>query len=156
MPKYALKMDDYCSSNSGRWNWGSHSKNCWAWQGRGEKETESDRKTAREIYKTIVYKCIIYCYNIISFWSCFFIITDECDIIYLCKYIQIKFISHTLQCTLNGIYTFASNWNHVGISCDVHFAGKLRPNKQTSEAIRVTYEMCRAECARTGMENRCY
>ncbi len=48
-----------------------------------------------ENIKTIVYKCIIYCYNIISFWSCFFIITDECDIIYLCKYIQIKFISHS-------------------------------------------------------------
>ncbi len=34
-----------------------------------------------------------------------------------------------LQCTLNGIYTFASNWNHGGISCDVHFAGHLRSNR---------------------------
>ncbi len=57
--------------------------------------------------------------------------TDECDIIYLCKYIQFKFTSRTLQCTLNGctLYKFASNWNHVGISCDVHFAGHLRSNR---------------------------
>ncbi len=39
------------------------------------------------------------------------------------------FTSCTLQCTLNGIYTFASNWNHGGISCDVHFAGHLRSNR---------------------------
>ncbi len=38
-------------------------------------------------------------------------------------------MSRTLQCTLNGIYTFASNWNHGGISCDVHFAGHLRSNR---------------------------
>ncbi len=25
--------------------------------------------------------------------------------------------------------TFASNWNHGGISCDVHFAGHLRSNR---------------------------
>ncbi len=55
--------------------------------------------------------------------------TDECDIIYLCKYIQFEFTSCTLICTLNGIYTFASNWNHAGISCDVHFAGHLRSNR---------------------------
>ncbi len=30
---------------------------------------------------------------------------------------------------LNGIYTFASNWNHDGISRDVHFAGHLRSNR---------------------------
>ncbi len=54
---------------------------------------------------------------------------DECDILYLCKYIQFEFTSHTLQCTLNGIYTFASNWNHDGISCDVQFAGHLRSNR---------------------------
>ncbi len=155
MPKYALKMDDYCSSNSGRWNWGSHSKNCWAWQGRGEKETESDRKTAREIYKTIVYKCIIYCYNIISFWSCFFIITDECDIIYLCKYIQIKFISHTHALWMEYIRLL-----RTGIMSEYPVMSTSQGSyvriKQTSEAIRVTYEMCRAECARTGIENRCY
>ncbi len=29
--------------------------------------------------------------------------TDECDIIYGCKYIQFKFTSRTLQCTMNGI-----------------------------------------------------
>ncbi len=54
---------------------------------------------------------------------------DECDIIYLCKYIQFKFMSRTLQCTLNGTYTFASNWYHGGLSCDVHFAGHLRLNR---------------------------
>ncbi len=25
--------------------------------------------------------------------------------------------------------TFASNWNHGGMSCDVHFAGHLRSNR---------------------------
>ncbi len=29
--------------------------------------------------------------------------TDECDIIYVCKYIQFKFTSRTLQFTMNGI-----------------------------------------------------
>ncbi len=29
---------------------------------------------------------------------------DECDIIYLCKYIQFKFTSRTHQCSLNGTY----------------------------------------------------
>ncbi len=29
--------------------------------------------------------------------------TDECDIIYVCKYTQFKFTSRTLQCTMNGI-----------------------------------------------------
>ncbi len=54
--------------------------------------------------------------------------TDECDIIYVCKYIQFKFTSRTLQCTMNGIRSH-SNWNHGGISCDVHFAGHLRSNR---------------------------
>ncbi len=54
---------------------------------------------------------------------------DECDIIYLCKYIQFKFTSCTFICTLNGIYTFASNWNHGGMSCDVHFTGHLHLNR---------------------------
>ncbi len=70
--------------------------------------------------------------------------TDECDIIYLCKYIQFEFTSCTLQCTLNGIYTFASNWNHGGISCDVHFAGHLRSNRTNIWSDGVTYEICRA------------
>ncbi len=52
--------------------------------------------------------------------------TDECDIIYLCKYIELKFPFRTLQCTFNGIYKFASNWNRGGISSDVHFTGHLR------------------------------
>ncbi len=68
--------------------------------------------------------------------------TDECDIIYVCKYIQFKFTSHTsIHYEWN---TFASNWNHGGISCDVHFAGHLRSNRTNYEVIRVTYEMCRA------------
>ncbi len=54
---------------------------------------------------------------------------DQCDIIYLCKYIQFKFTSRTLKYTLNGIYMFASNWNHGGISSDVPFAGHLRSNR---------------------------
>ncbi len=40
-----------------------------------------------------------------------------------------KFTSRTLQCTMNGIYTFASNWNHGGISCDVHLTGHLSSNR---------------------------
>ncbi len=67
--------------------------------------------------------------------------TDECDIIYLCKYIQFKFTSRTLQCTLHGTYTLASNWNHGGISCDV--MSTSHGIEQMSEVIRVTYEMCR-------------
>ncbi len=39
--------------------------------------------------------------------------------------------------------TFASNWNHGGMSCDVHFDGTYVRIEQTSEAIRVTYELCR-------------
>ncbi len=34
-----------------------------------------------------------------------------------------------------------SNWDHGGISCDVHFAGQV---EQTSEVIRVTYKICSA------------
>ncbi len=33
------------------------------------------------------------------------------------------------MCTFNGIYTFALNCNHDGISCDVPFAGHLRSNR---------------------------
>ncbi len=78
--------------------------------------------------------------------------TDECDIIYVCKYIQFKFtVSHTsMHYEWN---TFASNWNHGGISCDVHFAGTCVRIEQTSEVIRVTYEMCQSGGAR-GLELR--
>ncbi len=58
--------------------------------------------------------------------------TNECDIIYLCKYIQFKFTSRTRHSSMHfewNIYTFASNWNHGGISCDVHFAGHLHSNR---------------------------
>ncbi len=72
--------------------------------------------------------------------------TDECDIIYLCKYIQFLFTSCTLQCTLNGIYLIASNWNHGGISCDVYFAGHLRSNR--------TNEICRGGGGVRGLELR--
>ncbi len=139
------------------------------------------------------------------------IVPTQCDIIYLCKYMQFKFTSRTLQCTFHRThvtlsvktrlksnseitsikvwlqtfislwfqsltwpysvnikdaknifssnvlynmyddfmqknvnfekmhlagfftervtYTFALNWNHGGISCDVHFAGHLRLNR---------------------------
>ncbi len=66
------------------------------------------------------------------------------NVLYLCKYIKFKFTSRTLQCPLHGTYMFASNWNHGGISCDVHFPGHLRSNRTTSEAIRETYKMFRA------------
>ncbi len=54
--------------------------------------------------------------------------TDECDIIYVCKYIQFKFTSRTLQCTMNGIRSLRTGIMG-GISCDVHFAGHLRSNR---------------------------
>ncbi len=80
--------------------------------------------------------------------------TDECDIIYLCKYIQFEFTSCTLQCTLNGIYTFASNWNHGGISCDVHFAGHLRSNRTNIWSDKSNIRNMQSERgARTGIEN---
>ncbi len=44
-------------------------------------------------------------------------------------YIQFKFMFRPIQCTLQGTYTFASNWNHGGISSDVHFAGHLHSNR---------------------------
>ncbi len=76
--------------------------------------------------------------------------TDECDIIYLCKYIQFKFRSRTLKCTLNGTYMFASNWNHGGISCDVHFPGHLCSNRTNVWSDK----MCRRGGVRTGILNR--
>ncbi len=80
--------------------------------------------------------------------------TDECDIIYLCKYIKFKFTSRTLQCTLNGIYTFASNWNHGGISCDVHFAGHLRSNRTNIWSDKSNIR--NMQSGGTGIENHCF
>ncbi len=34
-----------------------------------------------------------------------------------------------MVCACSEWNTFASNWNHGGISCDVHFAGHLRLNR---------------------------
>ncbi len=45
---------------------------------------------------------------------------ENCEIIHLCKEIQYKFTSR-----IYGAYTLALNWNHGGISGDVHFAGHL-------------------------------
>ncbi len=82
--------------------------------------------------------------------------TNECDIIYLCKYIQFEFTSCTLICTLNGIYTFASNWNHGGISCDVHFEGHLRSNRTNIWSDKSNIRnMQSGGGTRTGIENRC-
>ncbi len=69
--------------------------------------------------------------------------TDECDIIYLCKYIQFKFTSRTLQCTMNGIRSL-----RTGIMEEYRVMSTSQGTyvriEQTSEVIRVTYEMCRA------------
>ncbi len=69
--------------------------------------------------------------------------TDECDIIYVCKYIQFKFTSRTLQCTMNGIRS-----RRTGIMEEYRVMSTLQGTcvriEQTSEVIRVTYEMCRA------------
>ncbi len=63
--------------------------------------------------------------------------TDECDIIYVCKYIQFKFTSRTLQFTMNGI---RSLW--TGIMEEYHVMstsqGTYDRLEQTSEVIRVT------------------
>ncbi len=52
--------------------------------------------------------------------------TDECDIIYVCKYIQFKFTSRTLQCTMNGIRSLRTG---IMEEYRVHFAGHLRSNR---------------------------
>ncbi len=69
--------------------------------------------------------------------------TDEFDIIYVCKYIQFKFTSRTLQCTMNGIHLL-----RTGIMAEYRVMSTLQGTcvriEQTSEVIRVTYEMCRA------------
>ncbi len=68
--------------------------------------------------------------------------TDECDIIYVCKYIQFKFTSRTLQCTMNGIRSL-----RTGIMEEYRVMSTSQGTcvriEQTSEVIRVTYEMCR-------------
>ncbi len=80
--------------------------------------------------------------------------TDKCDIIYVCKYIQFKFTSRTLQCTMNGMRSL-----QTGIMEEYRVMSTSQGTcvriEQTSEVIRVTYEMCRAGGARTGIENRC-
>ncbi len=45
---------------------------------------------------------------------------------------------------------FTSNWNHVGISCDVHFAGHLHSNRTNIWSDKSNV----GGCARTGIENR--
>ncbi len=78
--------------------------------------------------------------------------TDECDIIYVCKYIQFKFTSRTLQCTMNGIRSL-----RTGIMEEYRVMSTSQGTcvriEQTSEVIRVTYEMCRA-CGARGLELR--
>ncbi len=78
--------------------------------------------------------------------------TDECDIIYVCKYIQFKFTSRTLQCTMNGIRSL-----QTGIMEEYPVMSTSQGTcvriEQTSEVIRVTYEMCRA-VGRGGLELR--
>ncbi len=78
--------------------------------------------------------------------------TDECDIIYVCKYIQFKFTSRTLQCTMNGMRSL-----QTGIMEEYRVMSTSQGTcvriEQTSEVIRVTYEMCRGGGAR-GLELR--
>ncbi len=66
--------------------------------------------------------------------------TDECEVIYLCKYIQYKFTSRTLQCTLNGIRSL-----RTGIMAEYSVMSTLQGTyvriEQTSEELRETYEM---------------
>ncbi len=81
--------------------------------------------------------------------------TDMCDILYLCKYIKFQFTSRTLQCPLHGTYMFGSNWNHGGISRDVHFTGHLRPNRTNVWSDKRNMQSG-GEGARTGSENRCF
>ncbi len=73
--------------------------------------------------------------------------------LYLRKYIQFKFTSRTLQCTLNGIYTFSSNWNHGGLSCDVHFEGYLRSNWTNIWSDKSNIRNVQGGGARTGIED---
>ncbi len=69
--------------------------------------------------------------------------TDECDIIYVCKYTQFKFTSRTLQFTMNGIRSLRTG---IMEEYRVMFTsqGTCVRIEQTSEVIRITYEMCRA------------
>ncbi len=63
--------------------------------------------------------------------------TDECDIIYVCKYIQFKFTSRTLQFTMNGI---RSLWTGIMEEYRVMSTsqGTYDRLEQMSEVIRVT------------------
>ncbi len=63
--------------------------------------------------------------------------TDECDIIYVCKYIQFKFTSRTLQFSMNGI---RSLWTGIMEEYRVMSTsqGTYDRLEQTSEVIRVT------------------
>ncbi len=68
--------------------------------------------------------------------------TDECEVIYLCKYIQFKFTSRTLICTLNGIRSL-----RTGIMAEYSVMSTSQGTyvriEQTSEELRETYKMCR-------------
>ncbi len=72
--------------------------------------------------------------------------TDKCDITY-CTSVN-KYNSNSRFAHFNALWMehihIVSNWNHGGISGDVHFAGHLRSNRATSYVIRDTYEICRA------------
>ncbi len=88
---------------------------------------------------------------------CSLSIADECYIIYLCKYTQFKFTSCTLQCTLNGIRSLRTGIMEEYPVMSTSQGTYVRI-EQTSEEIRVTYEICRAGGGggtRTGIENRC-
>ncbi len=59
--------------------------------------------------------------------------------------------------------TFAANWNHGGISCDVHFAGHLRLNRTNVRSDKSNIRNVQSGRggggggvggARTGIENR--
>ncbi len=77
---------------------------------------------------------------------------DECDIIYLCKYLQFKFTSRTHQCSLNGTYIRfeLKSWRLYPVMSTSQVT--YVQIEQTPEGMRETYKC--AEWGGTGIENR--
>ncbi len=66
-------------------------------------------------------------------------------------------LAHFNALWMDAHYKFASNWNHVGISCDVHFAGHLRSNRTNFWSNKSNIRNVQSGGgwgARTGIENR--
>ncbi len=68
--------------------------------------------------------------------------TDECDIIYVCKYIQFKFTSRTLHALWMEYVRFElESWRNI-VWCPLR--RHLRSNRTNVWSDKSTYEMCRA------------